>query len=319
MSASHFVSLANKEAIVNRVHELRNRDNSIKARLGPILKRLWNPKRECAFGVSHQAFDRLAIDFPNFQEVINYWKVAATISLMTNTPFASQPVLLSGSPGVGKSFFVSEAAKAMGLYFDELSLASLSGGFLISGMNIQWAEGSPGFVVNALSKSNVANPMLLLDELDKCNDSRYQPLGALYTLFEKHSAKRFKDEALEFEVDASHIVWVTTANNVDLIPEPILSRMKCFHINKPTTQEMYAVVNKIYRSLVCNSIYGQLLEHTLPIATIEHLIHFEPRTAKNMLEAACMQAIFHQRSQVFPSDIPGTSNLRHQSIGFIGA
>lgn len=102
MSASHFVSLANKEAIVNRVHELRNRDNGIKARLGPILKRLWNPKRECAFEVSHQTFAQLVIDFPNFQEVINYWKVAATITLMTNTPFASQPVLLSGSPGVRK-------------------------------------------------------------------------------------------------------------------------------------------------------------------------------------------------------------------------
>ena len=70
-------------------------------------------------------------------------------------------------------------------------------------------RGQPRFVATALSKGNIANPMLLFDEIDKVSDLRYQPLGAFYTLFEKHSAERFKDEVIEIDLDASHVVWST--------------------------------------------------------------------------------------------------------------
>lgn len=317
MSELPVVTIADDQAVKNRVDELRNRDQSIKSRLGPTLKGLWNPRRQCAVGAMNYVFDSLLVDFPNFTQVINYWRVRALVSRRTNTPFYFQPVLLGGPPGLGKTYFASEAAKAMSLYFDELSLASLSGGFLISGMNIQWAEGSPGFVAKSLSKSVIANPLLLIDEIDKASRYRDDSLGSFFTLFENHTASRFKDEAIEVELNASYINWVVTANDLDQIPEPLISRMKCFQIEKPSADAMVNVVKSIYKSLHANTLFSDFLDPELPEDTIHKLATHEPRTARHLLENGCMNAISLERRVVTESDIE-FSQISKKSIGFIG-
>lgn len=319
MSTPPNITIACKDAVEKRVHELRNRDSSIKSRVGPALKGLWNPVKPCAMGADSQVFEDLAYRFPNFIEVIHYWKSVAMVSRKTHQPFESQPILLGGPPGLGKTYFAAEAAKAMGLHFEEMSMATMTAGFMISGMNLQWAEGSPGFVASSLAKSNMANPMLLFDEIDKVSDSRYSPLGAFYTLFERHSAKRFKDEALEIELDASHVVWVATANEVSHIPEPLLSRMKYFEIRKPDTSAMLNIIHNIYQIILKESTYGCLLDEQLPEDTLDILIEFEPRSAKKLLEEACMRAISVDRSMVTSKDVNLITLPKKPSIGFIGA
>lgn len=75
-------------------------------------------------------------------------------------------------------------------------------------------------------KSRYANPVLMLDEIDKVSsDSRHNPLGPMYSLLEKHTAKRFVDEYLGVPFDVSNVIWIASANYVERIPEPIRSRM----------------------------------------------------------------------------------------------
>ena len=144
MSTVPNITIAYKAAIEKRVHELRNRDCSIKSRVGLVFRGLWNPDKPGAISAKNHVFEVLAYQFPNFVEVINYWKSAVMVSRKTNRPFESQPVLLGDPPGPGKTAFAIESAKAMGLHFEEMSITTMTASFMISGMSLQWSEGSPG-------------------------------------------------------------------------------------------------------------------------------------------------------------------------------
>jgi ATP-dependent Lon protease len=318
MSAVLTVSIAAKDAIERRVQELRRRDESTRARVAPFLKKLWNPVRSLTSGAEIQIFDDLAIRFPNFSPVIDYWKGVAMASRRLNAPFVPQPVLLGGLPGLGKTMFAAEAAKVMGLHFSEISMATVTASFVISGGSLQWGEGSPGFIAKSLCESEVGNPMMLIDEVDKVSgDSRYNPLGPFYPLLERHSARRFKDEALELELDASNVVWVATANDTSQIPDPIMSRMKYFDIRAPEPDEMIPIVRSIYRGIKESEPIGALLDDDIPEDTIQSLSALLPREARKLLQDACMRAFNQERSMVLPTDIVFASKPQRNRVGFL--
>ncbi len=106
---------------------------------------------------------------------------------------------------------------------------------MLSGSTPIWAEGKPGRIVELMAKTKVANPLIMIDEIDKASgDSRYSPFGPLYQLLEEETAKIFMDEGLEVATDCQFINWAATANDLDFIPEPILSRFAIFHVESPT-------------------------------------------------------------------------------------
>jgi len=226
-------------------------------------------------------------------------------------------VLLGGMPGLGKTVFSSASAKAMQLHFAELSMVTVTAAFVMSGGSMQWSEGSPGFIARTLSESDVANPMLLIDEVDKAMHGNYNPMGPLYPLLERHSAKRFRDEALELELDASHIIWVATANEVNNIPDPILSRMRYFEIRKPTPTEMKAIVRNIYHMIRTTEDIGRLLAEDIPEETVKALAHMLPREARKHLQEACLRAFGKERSTVLPEDIVAENIPPESRIGFL--
>ena len=79
--------------------------------------------------------------------------------------------------------------------------------------------------------------LVVLDEVDKSGgDHRYDPMGALYTLLERDTAASFKDEFIDLDMDASHILWIATANDESAIPEPILNRMNVYEIERPDAE-----------------------------------------------------------------------------------
>ena len=311
------ISIVSRDAVIQRVNELRGRDADAKARVGLCLRKLWNPDRDLIQGAEPQVFDDLQTRFPNFDLVIDYWRTEAMVSRKLGLAFQPQPVLLGGLPGLGKTFFASEAAKVMGLYFSEISMATVTAAFVLGGGSLQWGNGVPGFIAKSICLSQVGNPLLLIDEVDKAMEGNYNPMGPLYPLLERHSARRFRDEALELEMDASHIIWVATANEIHHIPEPIVSRMKYFDIRKPTPVEMETIVNSIYAGIKERESYGKLLDAVLPADTIQRLTDLLPREARKTLEEACKRAIGQNRVVVLPEDIIFTNGPGHRPIGFL--
>ncbi len=308
--------LAHPEQVKKRVSELSRRSDDVKSRLAPILKKLWHPNRELAVIRDLNIFQNLKSRFPNFLEVIELFESNAIGLSKLGLPFELTPILLQGDPGLGKTFFVSELAKVLGLPFCEISMATMTASFALSGGSLQWSEGSIGFIAKSLANSKFANPIILIDEIDKCNvDSRYDPINTLYSLLEPHSAKRFKDEALEVELDASRVVWIATANDINKIPDPILSRMRVIDIKQPNVQQMKDVVNSIYSNFRASKPYGELLAPNIEESVIDLLSVRSPREVRMLIDTGCLNAIRENRKLLQPSDIPVTRK-DNRRVGF---
>lgn len=309
--------IAQHEQVKKRVKELSKRSDDLKCRVASTLKKLWVSERELAVVTNLQVFNDLKLRFPNFIEAIELYEANAICLAKLGLPFEAPPLLLAGEPGLGKTLFASELARLIGLPFFEISMATMTALFALSGGSIQWSEGTVGFIANSLADSKFGNPFFLLDEIDKSShESRYSPLNSFYSLLESSSAKRFKDEALEIELDASKVIWVATGNYIENIPQPILSRMRVIDIKRPDAQEMKNVVISIYKSLRNSKAYGQLLDPNLHTDTLELMTTMSPREAKLAIDTGCLKAILDDRSILLPKDLT-LSRKESYRVGFI--
>jgi hypothetical protein len=271
--------------------------------------------------------DQLGLRFPNFVEVIEFYREQFALALLNDTPcFSAAPLLMVGPPGVGKTAFCQALAKLIGTHFELVSLSGLTAGFVIGGMSSSWADGKPGRIVEALARSQTANPLMVLDELDKGKgDSRYDPFGALYQLLEKETSANFIDEGLEIASDCSHIVWIATANDCLGISEPMLSRFTLIAVQPPTPEQMKAVLMSIYHKIQQYEGWGSQFEDYLCADLVEKIIgsEFEPRWLQRELIAACGKAALRNsphggKHRLSADDFRPRQHLKRLSrIGFV--
>jgi ATP-dependent Lon protease len=317
MSKDQIYTIADFNSVKKRVEDLKNRSDDIKSRLAATLKKLWNTERLLRAVPESTDFSLLRQRFPHFEEVIDFYQNTVISLARLNLPFEIPPILLQGDPGLGKTYFVSELAKLINIPFSEISLATITSSFLLSGGGLQWSEGSVGLISETLVSSPIANPMILIDEIDKASgDSRYNPMNVFYSLLEPHSAKRFRDEALEIELDASKLIWIATGNYIRNIPAPIQSRMRVFHIEQPAPEKMLTVIGSIYDHIIRNKVYGQLLDSVLDEEVLNKLANQSPRAVRLAIEEAAFKAIRNQRSVITTSDLPITKKEKYR-VGFI--
>jgi ATP-dependent Lon protease len=248
-----------------------------------------------------QKLDELQLAFPNFSPAIDFYRGEfALTECPERWTFSANPLLMAGPPGVGKTAFCHALSKIVSTYFEVISLSGMTAGFVLSGMSSGWAEGRPGRVVESLARGHRANPLILIDELDKPGgDKKYSTLDPLHQLLEKDSSAAFIDEALEISTDCSHIVWAGTANEPDLIPDSILSRFTVLEIKRPTPQEMENVLNSIYQKIRCNHRWGERFTEKLSQSVVNKVIEsdLEPRVIQRELIAACGKAALRNRDK----------------------
>src|SRR5688572_6501264 len=165
-------------------------------------------------------------DMPNFAEVLDEIRRQLALCIDSADAVELPPILLLGDPGIGKTHFAQRVAKLLGTGFGFVPMSSLTAGWILSGASSQWKNAKPGKVFDTFLNGEYANPVIVVDELDKATgDGQYDPLGALYSLLEIRTASKFIDEFAEVPIDASGAVWFATANDASRIPEPILNRM----------------------------------------------------------------------------------------------
>ena len=178
------------------------------------------------------AMEHLYDEMPNFNAVLD--DVKRQLALCTDSRDALEitPMLLLGPPGIGKTHFAREIAQLLGTGLGFISMSSLTAGWVLSGASSQWKGARPGKVFETLVDGQYANPVMVVDEIDKARaEHAYDPLGALYSLLEHDTAGTFTDEFAEVAIDASQVIWVATANDERSIPEPILNRMNVFEVH----------------------------------------------------------------------------------------
>lgn len=131
-----------------------------------------------------------------------------------------------------------------------VKIISMTAGWLLSDSSSQWKGAKSGRVFKALVDGEHANPVAVVEEIDKASaDTQYDPLGELCSLLEHDTALSFTDDFAEMAIDASQVIWVATANDERGIPSPILNRMNVFSVEAPTLENARQIAHELYQGI----------------------------------------------------------------------
>lgn len=257
--------------------------------------------------------ERLMATHPHFGEVIDLVASYVECSARSTEPLVIPPLLLWGEPGIGKTRYSQDLAQALTAPLRRQSMENAQSTSLLLGTERHWSTAGPGVIFEEIVLGQFANPVFLLDELDKAPiDGRYDPLAALHCLLEPLTAKNVRDAGLDIEFDASLATYIATANVLRRIPSSLLSRFRQFEIQAPRGE--FAL--QVARSIVDSTIRSRAVPgFAIPGHALAHrLAHLTAREISQAVGDAVARAVSAGRTFVkeedFPSDILETDRSR---------
>lgn len=306
---------------------IQSGDADEKSRVRQTMKRLMESSGYHPLAMPGPAWqaeiEELRENFPNFSSAISDVVLPSLAIAAAGGRARLAPLLLVGSPGVGKSFFAEMLGKMLGVPRAKIDMASATIGASISGLSAHWSNAGPGEVFKILAFGRggveaVANPLIFLDEIDKVGtEMRYDPLAALYSLLEIESGKAFEDESLlGLQIDTSHVRWILCANQTTPIPGPILSRVHVIHVREPTEVELRHIRARIFSSVV-KSIFVPDFEDYLPPSVLNRAGNTGPREFKTLSVMAIGKALARGKYRVCENDFASGLPKPVRRLGFM--
>ena len=263
------------------------------------------------------AMEHLYDELPNFHEVLDDLRRQLALCQDSRDALEITPMLLLGPPGVGKTHFAREVSQLLGTGLGFISMSSLTAGWVLSGASSQWKGARPGKVFETLVDGQYANPVMVVDEIDKARgEHAYDPMGALYSLLEVDTAGSFTDEFAEVAIDASQVIWVATANDERCIPEPILNRMNVFEVQMPDADAARAIARRLYQRIRGAHDWGRQFDPEPADAVLDRMAEMAPREMRRAWVTAFGNAKLDHRGTIEERDLPEPSGKK-PGIGFV--
>ena len=220
----------------------------------------WTERTDDVVDVAHA---QIVLDEDHFgltdvkDRILDYIAVLALVGKLEG------PILcLVGAPGVGKTSLGRSIARALGRTFVRMSLGGVRDEAEIRGHRRTYIGSRPGRVIQAMRRAEVVNPVILLDEVDKMGqDWRGDPSSALLEVLDPEQNTAFIDHYLEVDYDLSQVLFVTTANSLAQIPEPLRDRMEIIRLPGYVDHEKHAIARQflVPRQLIAHGLDPKLV------------------------------------------------------------
>lgn len=257
----------------------------------------------------------LRTEFANFSEALHALECELTLtSALPPEGFHVPPMLLHGAPGIGKTRMASRFAEVLELPFAKITASGSQGGFTLVGTSSHWSNSHPGRIFELLARQPLACGVVLIDEVDKfAEDERYPVIPALLDLLERDSARVFRDESAGIEFDASKLIVILTANNLDAVCAPLRSRTQCFEVVAPDRQQRREIMLRLLDTLSAESGHPLAYEAS-DIDALAANDTMDLRELQRVIRRAFGQAIATRATQI---TLPLPAQQTPQRFGFV--
>jgi ATP-dependent Lon protease len=254
---------------------------------------------------------------PNFSAVTDYLLDEACLAQVSQRPICNVRILLSGDPGVGKTDYARSLGAVLGMRPRICCMSSAQTGAEFGGSDEYWSNSRSGAVFDEIVEGAYANPLFVLDEIDKVSAQHQDVTGALYQLLETHSARIFRDRSVPWlEIDASHVNWFATANDPDRVEPALISRFQHFDIPAPDSVQQRTIVQRIYQNLQDELNVVGVLDGQLDDGQLDQITACSPRVTRKLLRGAIAKAVRLKQSRICLTDAPAVKRGERRPIGF---
>ena len=200
-----------------------------------------------------ELFADIHAEAPWFAEVSTFLMHRVRADVAAGRPgFCPPPMVLVGRPGDGKSLYARRLAQRLTLPYRQIDVGSGTAGFRISGLKRGWASAMPGTPVETIVATGVANPAMIVDEVDKAGSLEFNHTDqstsitrSLLQVLEPQKAANFDCPFYHVRFDLRTVVRILTANSAANMPDPLRDRCRVFHIQPPTPAQIFASYDRL--------------------------------------------------------------------------
>jgi ATP-dependent Lon protease len=244
-------------------------------------------------------------DMPHLSKVIDRIEACCALAAFTRQPLRIPPLLLVGPPGVGKTHFAKGVAELLGVPTFIYALESAETVSVLTGSDKHWWNSEAGQLFKLIVQGEFANPLVVLDELDKVatGGNHYRPANALHAVLEESTAQQLRDKCIDLTFDASYTVYVATANRLSTIDASLLSRFELFHVDAPGPRAAVSIARAVGQQVLQELKLTRRFDAPTGEVVQQLALLGSPRQMHKVLAAAIGRAVIGGRTRVAVADL----------------